>query len=592
MSRIVSVWLPRWPILRCLAAQAKKAKNPKNPAEKPIAPDRPFVLAVAAATAPRIAALNEAAEAAGLALGEPLADARAKAEMLQVRAVDAAADGAALRRLALWATRYTPTASAWCKDIWGEENGADGFFLDIEGAAHLFGGEERLIADLSSRLEKNFGLPARLAVAATPGAAWALSRFNAARCCILPSGQEAEAIAPLPVEALRLSPETCTTLRRLGFKSVGALLDKPRAPFAARFPAELLKRLDQALGRVDEPLVPVVPPPVYHSLRYLLEPIITQEAVVALASRLMQTLVHVLARDDVGARALRLSLYRVDGEVKTVDIGLTLPTRSVSHVARLIDLKLDAVAATAATQDAGFGFEALGLAVTRVEPIPARQTEFTSPSHPSPASGGGSGWGHADRAERCAALIDALRQRLGPQSVRRFAAVASHLPERAEVLPPVTGEAPAWPAPEQKTEKTRPLLLLPHAEPTEVTALVPDGPPRRFCWRGVTYEVTGAQGPERIAGEWWLNRAPHLSAHSRESGNPALNTGGKLGPRNGAPHRASAMGTPRGDERQHALTRDYYLVEDADGHRFWLFREGLYGRETASARWFVHGLFA
>ncbi len=527
MSRIVSVWLPRWPILRFLAAQTKRAGNPSG---KPVDPDRPFVLAVAAAGGPRIAALNEAAEAAGLAAGEPLADARAKAGMLQVRAVDAAADAAALRRLALWATRYTPTASPW-----GEANGADGFFLDIEGAAHLFGGEASLIADLVCRLGKNFGLPARLAVAGTPGTAWALSHFHRAPCFVLPSGQEAEALASLPIEALRLAPETRTTLRRLGFKSVGALIDKPRAPFAARFPAELLRRLDQALGRVEEPLVPIVAPPVYHSLRYLLEPILTQEAVVAHANRLMGTLVHVLTRDDVGARALRLSLYRVDGAVETVDIGLTLPTRSVSHVARLIDLKLEALAAT---RDAGFGFEALGLAVIRAEPMPARQTELTSAAE------------DANRTERCAALVDTLRQRLGPQSVRRFEAVASHLPERAEVLPPVNGEASAWPAPEQKP---RPLLLLPHAEPTEVTALVPDGPPRRFCWRGVSYEVTGAQGPERVASEWWRERSQHRAPEP---------------------------------------TRDYYLVEDAAGRRFWLFREGLYERETASARWFVHGLFA
>src|SRR5579863_2957103 len=105
MSRIVSVWLPRWPILRTLATQAAE------PSDKPIEPEEPFVLAIAAAGGPRIAALNEAAEAAGLAPGEPLADARAKAGFLQVRAVDAAADDAALRRLALWATRYTPTAS-------------------------------------------------------------------------------------------------------------------------------------------------------------------------------------------------------------------------------------------------------------------------------------------------------------------------------------------------------------------------------------------------------------------------------------------------------------------------------------------------
>src|ERR1051326_2442320 len=123
MSRIVSVWLPRWPILRMLAAQTKQTKEP---AEKRIAPDQPFVLAVAAAGGPRIAALNEAAEAAGLHISAPLADARAHGEALRVRTADPAADSAALRRVALWATRYTPTASPW-----GEENGADGFFLDI-----------------------------------------------------------------------------------------------------------------------------------------------------------------------------------------------------------------------------------------------------------------------------------------------------------------------------------------------------------------------------------------------------------------------------------------------------------------------------
>ena len=472
---------------------------------KPVDPERPFVLVIAGAGGPRIAALNEAAEAAGLAVGEPLADARAKADVLQVRAVDAAADDAALRRLALWATRYTPTASPLCGDFWSEDNGADGVFLDVEGASHLFGGEESLIADLAARLRR-FGLSARLAVADTPGAAWAASRFHRSPLLVLPSGREAAALADMPIAALRLSSETRTALRRLGLKTVGALIDKPRAPFAARFAAELLRRLDQALGRVDEPLVPIVAPPVYHSLHYLIEPIVTAAAVVARASRLMQNLIHVLIRDDVGARSLRLCLYRVDGAVETIDIGLTAPTRSVAHVARLIELKLEALAAM---EDAGFGFEAVGLAVIHAEPMPARQIEFTL-SHPSPASGRGSGWGHGDRAERCAALIDTLRQRLGPASVRRFAPVASHLPERAEILPPVGGEVSAWPSPQQ----VRPLLLLPRAEPAEVTALVPDGPPRRFSWRGTTYDVAGSQGPERIGAEWWRAPPPNRSPAS------------------------------------------------------------------------------
>ncbi len=575
MSRIVSVWLPRWPILRFLAAQAKQTKNHL---QQVVDPDRPFVLVIAVPGGPRIAALNEAAQAAGLSPGEPLADARAKAGFLQVRAVDDAADDAALRRLSLWATRYTPTASPWCKgfmDFCDEDNGADGFFLDIEGASHLFGGEESLLADLSSRLQRNFALPARLAIAATPGAAWALSHFHSAPFSILPSGQEAEALATLPVEALRLSRDICATLRRLGLKSVGALLDKPRAPFAARFSAKLLRRLDQALGRIEEPLVPIAAPPVYHTLRYLIEPIVTKDAVVAVASRLMGALTHVLLRDDVGARVLKLSLYRVDGEVRTFDIALTLPTRSAAHVTRLVELKLDAVAAT---DDAGFGFEAIGLAVTRAEPMPARQMELTSAAD------------HGDRTEQCAALIDTLRQRLGPASVRRFEPVASHIPERAEVLAPVTGETLACPAAEQTTqekttEQPRPLLLLPHAEPTEVTALVPDGPPRRFCWRGVTYEVTGAEGPERIGAEWWRTPPPHpppLAGEEKANNPPPL----------AGEEKANNPPPLAGEGKGGGLTRDYYLVEDFGGHRFWLYREGLYGRETAAARWFVHGLFA
>jgi protein ImuB len=539
MSRIVSVWLPRWPIQRFLAAQAIASC-------KPVDFERPFVLAIAGTGGLRIAALNEAAEQCGLAIGDSLADARAKAETLQVRAVDTEADDAALHRLALWATRYTPTASPWLKEFASEANGADGIFLDIEGSAHLFGGEGKLIADLSARLS-HFGLAARLAVAATPGTAWALSHFHRSSLFVLPPGDEVPALAAMPVEALRLSPETRTALRRLGFKTIGALMNEPRAPFAARFAAELLRRFDQALGRINEPIVPIVAPPVYHSLHYLMEPIVTAAAIIARAGRLMQNLVHVLVRDDVGARALRLCLYRVDGAVEAIDIGLTLPTRDVSHVTRLIALKLEALAAEtlaaealAARENAGFGFEAVGLAVTRAEAMPARQTEFAALS----AQGNGS--------ERCASLIDALRQRLGPHCVRRFQPVASHLPERAEILPPIESEiyASSWPA----SEQARPLLLLPCAEPAEnVTALVPDGPPRRFCWRGVTHEVKGAQGPERIAGEWWRNRQPSSEIEP---------------------------------------SRDYYLIEDDEGRRLWIYREGLYGRDIAAARWFVHGLFA
>ena len=113
----------------------------------PVDPARPFVLAADVSGTPRVTAANAAAEADGIRIGEALADARAKTERLQVRAADPAADDAALRALALWATRYTPAVAAF-----GETSGRDGLFLDVAGAAHLFGGEASLIDDLAARL--------------------------------------------------------------------------------------------------------------------------------------------------------------------------------------------------------------------------------------------------------------------------------------------------------------------------------------------------------------------------------------------------------------------------------------------------------
>jgi protein ImuB len=345
------------------------------------------------------------------------------------------------------------------------------------------------------------------------------------------AGQEEEALASLPIEALRLSPATRTTLRRLGFKRVGSLIDKPRAPFAARFEAELLRRLDQAFGRQPEPLVLIAPAPVYYSQRHLLEPIATQEAIVAVSDQLMRDLLSALARDGAGAKSLRLMLYRLDGEVSTIDIGLALPTQDAAHVSRLLGLKLERVVESFdADFTYGFGFETLSLAVTAATRVDERQLEMNADE--------------AGQEKRLAALLDCLRQRLGAGRVRQMKSAASHLPERAETLG-LAGEPSPWVAPDPAP--LRPLFLFARAEPAEVTALVPEGPPRRFRWRGALHEVAHAEGPERIASEWWRDDRP---------------------------------------------TRDYYLVEDEKGCRFWLCREGLYGRETASPRWFMHGLFA
>ncbi|MBL8906705.1 MAG: DNA polymerase Y family protein [Rhizobiales bacterium] len=524
MPRIVSVWLPRWPILRFL-----KAQETAPPGVLPVDPDQPFVLSADAAGGARLTAVNGRAEALDLQIGDRLADARARAgTYVQVRDADPDADADALRRLALWGLRYTPLSSPWPEDM-----GGDGFFLDVTGASHLFGGEMALLKDLARRLSQ-FGLDARCALAETPGAAWALSRFHHGLPVILIPGEEKQALSPLPIEALRIDGETSATLRRLGFKTVGTLIDRPRAPFAARFDGKLLTRLDQALGRAAEPLGFIMPPALYHARRQLLEPVSHQDAIVAIMARLMRDLVPELTRDGMGVRHLRLDLFRVDGVVASLDLGLARPSRDPAHVTKLAALKLDRLASDI---DAGFGFETLTLSATQVEPMTARQESLLDRIDDH------------DTSEREAMLIDSLMHRLGEDRVRRLVARASHIPEQAGGI--VLAAQVQTPSQQKPHTGPRPFLLLPKPEAAEVLSLLPEGPPRRFRWRGVMRNAVQADGPERIAGEWWRDR----------------------------------QGEPD-------LTRDYYVVEDEIGHRFWLYREGVQDRETDPPRWFVHGFFA
>jgi protein ImuB len=517
---------------------------------------------------PRLAALNRAARQSGLAAGDLLSNARSKVLDLQVRAADPAADAAALNRLALWAMRYAPLAAPW-----DEASGADGLFIDVTGAAHLFGGEAALLADLDRRL-RAFGLAPRLAVAGPPGAAWALARHARMSGTILAPGAEAEALRPLPLAALCLPEATLSLLRRLGLRRIGEVMDQPRAPLAARFEA-LLERLDQALGRAPEPLVPAVAPPVYSAQAVFAEPILSHEHVLEAATRLLDSLAADLAHAVVGARSLRLMLFRVDGQVQSVEIGLAAPSRDARHIARLIALRLDRAADSLA---ADFGFEAAALHVLVAEPLADRQTGLSMDEATAPP-------------EAFAQLIDRLQQRLGPAAVHRLHPHQSHIPERANGVRPLAsdlsaslkrggeGSDPAFAsgereftqhAPQWIADTPRPLLLLPRPEPAEVVALIPEGPPRQFRWRGVRHQVAHAQGPERIAPEWWR---------------PETGSDPSLLPLGGSSAAEARRLPPSPAER------DYYTVEDTAGRRFWLYRAGLYGRDAAPPQWFIHGVF-
>jgi protein ImuB len=470
---------------------------------------------------------------------------------LDLQPADPEGDGRALGRLADWATRWTPLVA---------RDGADGLWLDVTGAAHLAGGEAALLADVGDRLARA-GIAARVALAATPGAAHALARFGRDALPLVPAaaGQHGlmEALAPLPVAALRLAPAVVEGLNRLGVRTVAALARLPREGLERRFGVEPGRQLDRALGRRAEPITPLAPPVEWQVARAFAEPIGTSAAVEAALADLAADLAVRLVREGRGATRLALALYRSDGVVLRSALGTARPTRDAAHVARLFAARL---AEAPDGVDVGLGLDLMSLAAVETAPFAPVQTRLD---------------GEDPAGVAIAELIDRLTTRLGPGRVGRLVPVASHVPARAQRLGPAVDAAlasahaprmvgtlaqpdgdPDWPEAAWPADRPRPLRLLSRPEPVEVMAALPDGPPALFRWRRAVHRVARAEGPERVAPEWW---------------------------------RAGAA----------AATRDYYRVEDEAGRRFWLYREGLYEGDggahamgEGTPAWFLHGVFA
>lgn len=537
MRRVISLWLPTFATDR-LSRKERKWRV------------RPFVTALATHGGLRVAAVNPRAQAAGIVPNLPLADARALVPNLEVSAAEPTADMHALTALAEWCGSYTPWTAP--EAIGTGAEGA-GVWLDATGCSHLFGGEEALLESLVARVEA-LGFAARAAIADTPGAAWAVVRFGGGGTAqvVAPDGAPA-ALAELPVAALRLAVAVAEGLAGLGLRRVGDLIGIPRAPLVARFGESLAKRLDQALGHIGEPISPLLPPPVRHERLALAEPVGHLDDVRRGLDRLLARLCRRLEHDHAGVRRLDFTLFRADGSVARARIGTSRPARDPGHLAHLFAERLE-------DMELGEGIEVMTLSAASVEPLMPSQLGLER-IMPPPAE-----------AAELAPLVDRLANRLGADAVTRLAFQESHVPERAARAVPATSSfvQPETPGTAPAGQGERPLRLFPRPLPIDAVAPVPDGPPVLFRWRRVVHRIARAEGPERIAPEWWRTRLPWNTLWEE-------------------------------------TTRDYYRVEDEDGRRFWLYREGLYsGREldptdaglpppvggAAGPRWFVHGLFA
>lgn len=456
-------------------------------------------------------------------------------------------------RLADWCRRFTPLAAA---------DAPDGAILDITGAAHLFGGEEAMLAEIEQRLALA-GWTARAAIAPSPEAAWALARWSDVRHVAETADEKTlrRLFGPLPVAALRLDSDTVYALSQAGLKRIDDILHRPRAPITARFGAAVFQRIDAVLCRIRSPISPRFEAPAYLVERRFAEPLVRREDIENVLGLLASDLSRLLERHAEGARQLEASLFRADGSVHRIAAAASRPLRDPKIMGRLFAERL-AAASEARLEDpleGGFGFDVISLAALQVEALGARQVVHAQVGavaadqevhRPGPAPGPS---GQLPADEDAADLIDRLGARLGVRRVLRLQPQASHIPERAVLAVPAAHGRSAcralWAEPDKLTSPTRPLRLFERPEPVETLAEVPDGPPLRFRWRRVMHEVAAIEGPERIAPEWWTQAAT-------------------------------------------ALSRDYFRVEDREGQRFWMFREGLYGSESPRPRWFMHGLFA
>jgi protein ImuB len=487
MRRVVSVFLPTWPTDRFRRRYAHRAPPW----------DRPLVTVTQDGSRRVLASVDAAARRLGLRPGMLLAQAQASVPDLAMIEAVPEEDGQAQTRLAAWCLRYSPLVAP---------DPPDGLWIDIAGSAHLFQGEAGLLSDLVARIERH-GVTIRAAVADTPGAAWAVARF--AREQVVPSGCQAAAIAELPVQALRLSPDTVTGLIQLGIERVGQLAATPRAPLRLRFGDEAIRRLDQALGHEAEPIAFITPPDVPTAQLAFAEPISAPETLQRVTERLLANLCPDLERRGIGVRRLDLVFRRVDCLTQGVRVGTARPPRSVKHLMRLFPERLALV-------DPGFGIEDARLIASGVEWLDPAQLGLAEDL----------GGETADQS--LSELVDRLQVRLGPGRVFRVQPIETEIPERSvqRVSPLASLGDLAWPA-----DLPRPARLLAPPERVAAVAEVPDHPPAFFVWRRVRFRVARADGPERVHGEWWAS-----------------------------------------DEEAN-LVRDYYRVETPAGDRFWLFRD-------------------
>jgi protein ImuB len=459
-----------------------------------------------------ITAANALAQSQGVDRGMVVADARAVIPSLQVLDDRPGLASKLLKGIAEWCIRYSPIVAI---------DPPDGVLLDVSGCTHLWGGDSNYLSDIVHRF-MSLGYHVRLAISDTIGTSWAVARFDPGST-VIKTGQHTAAILPLPPAALRLEHDMVERLHKLGLRQINNFVAMPRSALRRRFGQQLIKRLDQALGREEEQIHPVLPIEPWQERLHCLEPIVTAKAIEIALERLLGLLCNRLQQEQKGLRVALFKAYRVDGKMEQLEIGTNHPSYNIRHLFKLFEIKLPTI-------EPALGIELFILEAKKVEDVSPVQKKLWE------KTGGLNDIGLSE-------LLDRMSGKIGGDHIRRYIPDEHHWPERS--LKPAASlhekSTTAW-----KIDRARPIQLLTVPELIDVTAPIPDYPPMLFRYKGKLHKIIKADGPERIEPEWWLQQGQH---------------------------------------------RDYYCVEDEEGHRYWLFRLGHYDAEKIY-QWFIHGFFA
>jgi protein ImuB len=462
VKRFVSVWFPHlladWQMLR-----------------RPELQGMPYVFVVPAHGQFIITAASVSARAQGIEPGMRSADAKAIVPAVEV--IDDKPDRSAklLKGIGEWCIRYSPIVAL---DL------PEGLILDSSGCAHLWGGEDQYLKEIVSRL-KSKGYHVQAAMADTIGTAWAISRFSQ-MSNIIESGKQLNALLPLTPAALRLDESILQRLQKLGFYQIKSFITMPRSILRRRFGETLLLRLAHALGKEDEVIQPIQPPVLYQERLPCLEPIRTATGIEIAMQRMLENLCPRLQSEGKGIRTAIVTCYRIDGKVEKVEIGTNRPSHSVSHLFKLLALKIASI-----TPD--LGIELFVLDAPKVEDVSPMQEALWAKKP-----------GLDDQS--VAELLDRLSGKVGITRIHRYLPEQRYWPENSLQKTPSLEEKPliTW-----GTDRPRPTQLLPKPELIEVTAPIPDYPPMLFRYKGKVHPIRKADGPERIEREWWLDEGEY-----------------------------------------------------------------------------------